>query len=42
MPQKEKDKLVFQALESVGLLDAIELVPNELSGDRAQSQALLR
>ncbi len=27
IPQKEKDILVHQALESVGLLDAIELVP---------------
>ncbi len=42
MPQKEKDKLVFQALESVGLLDAIELVPNELSGGMKRRVALAR
>ena len=42
MPQKEKDKLVIQALESVGLLDAIELVPNELSGGMKRRVALAR
>ena len=42
MPQKEKDKLVHQALESVGLLDAIELVPNELSGGMKRRVALAR
>lgn len=42
MPQKEKDKLVIQALESVGLLGAIELVPNELSGGMKRRVALAR
>ena len=42
MPQKEKDKLVHQALESVGLLKAIELVPNELSGGMKRRVALAR
>ena len=42
IPQKEKDKLVIQALESVGLLDAIELVPNELSGGMKRRVALAR
>jgi len=42
MPQEEKDKLVSQALESVGLLDAIELVPNELSGGMKRRVALAR
>jgi phospholipid/cholesterol/gamma-HCH transport system ATP-binding protein len=42
MPQKEKDKLVIEALESVGLLDAIELVPNELSGGMKRRVALAR
>ncbi len=42
MPQKEKDKLVHQALESVGLLQAIELVPNELSGGMKRRVALAR
>jgi len=42
MPQEEKDKLVYQALESVGLLDAIELVPNELSGGMKRRVALAR
>ena len=42
MPQEEKDKLVHQALESVGLLNAIELVPNELSGGMKRRVALAR
>ena len=42
MPQAEKDKLVHQALESVGLLNAIELVPNELSGGMKRRVALAR
>lgn len=42
MPQVEKDKLVHQALESVGLLKAIELVPNELSGGMQRRVALAR
>lgn len=42
MPQDKKDKLVFQALESVGLLDAIELLPNELSGGMKRRIALAR
>ncbi len=42
MPQKEKDELVQQALQSVGLLDAIEMVPNELSGGMKRRVALAR
>ncbi len=42
MPQEEKDKLVYQALESVGLLDAIDLLPNELSGGMKRRIALAR
>lgn len=42
MPQQEKDKLVHQALESVGLLNAIELVPSELSGGMKRRVALAR
>jgi len=42
MPRKEKDKLVHQALQSVGLLEAIELVPNELSGGMKRRVALAR
>ncbi len=42
MPQKEKDILVLEALESVGLLDAIDLVPNELSGGMKRRIALAR
>lgn len=42
MPQDKKDKLVIQALESVGLLEAIELVPNELSGGMKRRVALAR
>ena len=42
IPQKEKDMLVHQSLESVGLLDAIELVPNELSGGMKRRIALAR
>ena len=42
MPREEKDKLVFQALESVGLLDAIDLLPNELSGGMKRRIALAR
>ena len=42
MSQKEKDALVFEALESVGLLDAIDLMPNELSGGMKRRIALAR
>ncbi len=42
MLQDEKDALVTQALESVGLLDAIELMPNELSGGMKRRVALAR
>jgi len=42
MPQNEKDILVLQALESVGLLDAIDLMPNELSGGMQRRIALAR
>ncbi|MEL4454447.1 ABC transporter ATP-binding protein [Lutimonas vermicola] len=42
IPQKEKDTLVHEALESVGLLDAIELLPSELSGGMKRRVALAR
>jgi phospholipid/cholesterol/gamma-HCH transport system ATP-binding protein len=42
MPQEEKDKLVHQALESVGLLDTVNLLPNELSGGMKRRIALAR
>ena len=42
MAQNEKDILVLQALESVGLLDAIDLMPNELSGGMKRRVALAR
>ncbi len=42
MAQNEKDTLVLQALESVGLLDAIDLMPNELSGGMKRRIALAR
>jgi len=42
MAQSEKDILVLQALESVGLLDAIDLMPNELSGGMKRRVALAR
>lgn len=42
MPQGEKDKLVHEALSSVGLLNAIELKPNELSGGMKRRIALAR
>ncbi len=42
IPQKEKDILVHEALESVGLLDAIELLPSELSGGMKRRVALAR
>ena len=37
-----KDKLVNKALESVGLLDAIDLMPEELSGGMKRRVALAR
>jgi len=39
---KIKDKLVNKALESVGLLDAIDLMPEELSGGMKRRVALAR
>jgi len=42
MAQNEKDILVLEALESVGLLDAIDLMPNELSGGMKRRIALAR
>jgi len=42
LAQNEKDVLVLQALESVGLLDAIDLMPNELSGGMKRRIALAR
>ncbi|MGI9530635.1 ABC transporter ATP-binding protein [Lutimonas sp.] len=42
MPQKDKDALVIQALESVGLIDAINVMPNELSGGMKRRVALAR
>ena len=42
MPRKEKDVLVNEALESVGLLNAIDLMPNELSGGMKRRIALAR
>lgn len=42
MAQEKKDSLVHEALESVGLLDAIELIPNELSGGMKRRVALAR
>jgi len=39
---KLKDKLVFEALESVGLIDAIDLMPEELSGGMKRRVALAR
>ena len=40
--QEEKDKLVHQALESVGLLETLALMPNELSGGMKRRVALAR
>jgi phospholipid/cholesterol/gamma-HCH transport system ATP-binding protein len=42
MSQSEKDELVSEALESVGLLDAVELMPDELSGGMKRRIALAR
>jgi len=39
---KEKDKLVLEALQSVGLEHAIDLMPNELSGGMKRRVALAR
>ncbi|MEN8187284.1 MAG: ATP-binding cassette domain-containing protein [Bacteroidota bacterium] len=39
---KKKDKLVLDALESVGLAHAIDLMPNELSGGMKRRIALAR
>ncbi|RLD86558.1 MAG: ABC transporter ATP-binding protein [Bacteroidetes bacterium] len=38
----EVEKLVFQALQSVGLTEAIDLMPNELSGGMKRRVALAR
>lgn len=38
----EKEKLVIEALESVNLLEAIDLIPNELSGGMKRRVALAR
>lgn len=40
--QEEKDALVFEALESVGLEHAVELMPDELSGGMKRRVALAR
>lgn len=40
--QDEKDKFVHQALESVGLLETLALMPNELSGGMKRRVALAR
>ncbi len=42
MAQEEKDRLVFEALESVGLKHAVELMPSELSGGMKRRIALAR
>ena len=40
--QTKKDELVIQALESVGLTNAVELMPSELSGGMKRRVALAR
>lgn len=40
--RNDKDKLVTEALSSVGLLDAIDLMPSELSGGMKRRVALAR
>lgn len=42
MAQEDKDRLVHEALNSVGLMHAIELKPNELSGGMKRRVALAR
>jgi phospholipid/cholesterol/gamma-HCH transport system ATP-binding protein len=42
MKQEEKDRLVNEALESVGLRHAVELMPDELSGGMKRRIALAR
>ena len=42
IPQAKKDELVMQALESVGLTSALELIPDELSGGMKRRVALAR
>jgi len=42
MRQSDKDKLVMDALENVGLEDAVELMPSELSGGMKRRIALAR
>jgi phospholipid/cholesterol/gamma-HCH transport system ATP-binding protein len=42
IPQIKKDELVIEALESVGLAGAVELIPDELSGGMKRRVALAR
>ena len=42
IPKAKKDELVIQALESVGLTSALELIPDELSGGMKRRVALAR
>ena len=42
MSQAEKDELVYEALDSVGLRNAVELLPEELSGGMKRRIALAR
>ena len=42
IPQTKKDELVIQALASVGLTKALELIPDELSGGMKRRVALAR
>lgn len=42
LSQEKKDELVHQALESVGLLETLALMPNELSGGMKRRVALAR
>ena len=42
MQQSDKDELVYEALESVGLRHAVELMPDELSGGMKRRIALAR
>lgn len=42
MEQNRKDEMVYRALESVGLKEALELMPDELSGGMKRRVALAR
>lgn len=42
MPQSKKDELVINALDSVGLKGAVDLMPDELSGGMKRRVALAR